>query len=165
MPSALDLLCFGAFLACFRHRFGLPCGDSNTRRLTSVGQVALVLYILIYFYWHESWVFIAFERTLTALFFGAFIIAAANGFTGPVSWLLGNRLIVWLGMISYGLYIYHPLITESYPVMQDLLGISRDVAGLYYVHYPLMGMMLLLVTSASYYCVERPIRRLRRYFP
>jgi peptidoglycan/LPS O-acetylase OafA/YrhL len=162
--SALDLLCFGGFLACARYQNLLPPGGRYTNRLRLAGLVALLVYIVIYSFLRESLLFVVAERTLTSLFFGAVILAAANGFKGPASWLLGNPFVVWLGTISYGLYIFHPFIVQSYPRLLDLWGAGRETAGVYYVRVPLMGIMLLLVTSASYYCLERPVRGLRKYF-
>jgi len=108
--------------------------------------------------------FTAIGRTLTALFFGALIVVASNGFQGSVGLLLGNRLIVWLGTISYGLYIFHPFMPQMYLFLLEFVGLERDIFGVYYIRYPLLTILLLIVTSASFYLIEQPIRGFRKYF-
>jgi peptidoglycan/LPS O-acetylase OafA/YrhL len=78
---------------------------------------------------------------------------------GPAAWLLSLRPVAWVGLISYGLYLWH------WPVY---VALTSDRIGL-------EGTSLLLVrigvtfaiALASFYLVERPIRagglrRLRR---
>lgn len=162
--SALDLLCFGAFLACIKHEIGLSADSMHVRRLRLVGLIALLLYIVLYFQFRDTLLFTVMGRTLTSLFFGALIVVAANGFQGPVGLLLGNGLIVWLGTISYGLYIFHPYIPQIYLFLLDCFGLGRDIFGAYYIRYPLLASLLLIVTSASFYLIEQPIRRFKKYF-
>lgn len=162
--TALDLLCFGAFLACVKHKIGLSADSMHVRRLRLIGLIALLLYVVLYFQFRDTLLFTAIGRTLTALFFGALVVVAANGFQGSGGLLLGNRLIVWIGIISYGLYIFHPFIPQVYLFLLDFLGLERDVFGVYYIRYPLLIILLLLVTSASFYLIERPIRGFRKYF-
>lgn len=161
--TALDLLCFGAFLACIKHQVGLPVDSVHTRRLKTAGLFALALYLVLYF--QVGGVFFGvFGRTLTALFFGALIVAAANGFKGPARLIFGNRIIVWLGTISYGLYIFHGFIPAIYLHLLDTFDLSRDVFGTYYIRYPVLIAFLMIVTTASYYFLERPVRQYRKYF-
>ena len=78
---------------------------------------------------------------------------------GPAAWLLSLRPVAWVGLISYGLYLWH------WPVY---VALTSDRVGL-------EGTSLLLVrigvtfaiATTSFYLVERPIRagglrRLRR---
>jgi peptidoglycan/LPS O-acetylase OafA/YrhL len=162
--SALDLLCFGAFLACIRHQTGLAAGGSAVRRLVLLGLVALFLYTVLYFFFRGTLASVALARTLTALFFGALVASAANGMRGPAGWLLASRPIVWLGMISYGLYIWHPFVPKAYLLAVSTLGLQGHAFGVHYIRYPLMTVLLLLVTSGSYYLLERPIRNFRKHY-
>lgn len=81
-----------------------------------------------------------------------------------MKWVLGNKTIVWIGTISYGLYIFHPFIPMAYLLVLKSLGLGRDIFGVYYIRYPLMTVTLLGVTAASFYFLERPIRSFRKYF-
>jgi peptidoglycan/LPS O-acetylase OafA/YrhL len=162
--TALDLLCFGAFLACVKHEIGLSADSIHVRRLRLVGLIALLLYVVLYFHFRDTLLFTAIGRTLTALFFGALIVVASNGFKGPAGLLFGNKIIVWVGITSYGLYIFHPFIPQVYLFLLDFLGLERDIFAMYYIRYPLLTILLLLVTSASFYLIEKPVRKFRRYF-
>ena len=161
--TALDLLGFGAFLACVKHQFGLPVDGTFMRRLRIVGLVAFLAYGVLFVQFKDTLLLSILGRSLAALFFGALIAHAANGFNGPTKWVLGNKPIVWLGTISYGLYIFHPFIPKVYVLLLGLFSLRQNIYGVYYIRYPLMTAALLLVTSASFYYMERPIRSFRKY--
>jgi peptidoglycan/LPS O-acetylase OafA/YrhL len=162
--GALDLLCFGALLACLRREAVVAPGGRLLRPLMLAGFAALLAYLTLWFVFPATLPFAALARTLTALFFGALVASAANGFSGPVASLLASRPIVWLGLISYGLYIWHPFVPKAYVLAVGALGLDTQLFGVRYVRYPLLALLLLLVTSASYYLLERPIRSLRKHF-
>ena len=79
------------------------------------------------------------------------IIAAVTHQGAVANRVLGNPLFVWIGMRSYGLYLYH------WPIYQ----IIRKVAGNELtVHEFVVAMVLtVIVTELSYRLVETPIRR------
>ena len=108
--------------------------------------------------------FAVLARSLLALIFGALILHASFGFAGPTKHIFGNRLVVWLGVISYGLYIYHLFVPALYLHALGILGLSPDIWGGYYIRYPLLLALLLVITASSFYFWEQPIRRYRRYF-
>ena len=88
---------------------------------------------------------------LTALLVAVVIAGVTAETPGPVGRLLSLRAVRWIGVISYGLYLWH------WPVY---VALSRGRTGL-------DGSALLAVrlactvalATASYYLVERPIRR------
>lgn len=76
----------------------------------------------------------------------ALVVAAARG----KLWGAGNPLLVWLGVISYTLYLVHENI--GWAVMRQLMQ-----AGLDYVEYmPIVLAGVLLLASALTFLVERP---------
>lgn len=162
--TALDLLAFGALLATIKHQFGLPADGQCMRWLRIVGLAAFVVYVVGYGQFKNSVPFAILGRSLTALFFGAVIAHAAGGLSGFWKWLLGNKPIVWLGTISYGLYLFHPFIPHIYLYLVGSLAAGSEIWGTYYVRYPLLLTLLLLVTASSYYFLEQPIRRFRRRY-
>jgi peptidoglycan/LPS O-acetylase OafA/YrhL len=79
------------------------------------------------------------------------IIAAVAHQEARSNTLLGNRLFVWIGVRSYGLYLYH------WPIYQ----IIRKVAGnrLTVIEFVWAMVATFIITDLSYRFVETPIRR------
>jgi len=75
------------------------------------------------------------------------------------AFLLANRVVYFLGLISYSLYLWH------FVVMQQIQFVIGDTyASLpHWVTFPLAVVAVIAVASASYYLVERPFYRLRSY--
>lgn len=162
--TALDLLAFGAFLACIKDGRGLSVDDPFVRRMTWTGLLALAGYVTAFAVGRGSGEFVVIGRSLLALVFGAMILRASFGLRGPAATILGNPTIVWLGLISYGLYIFHPFVPYVYVAAVHHLGLSREFWGVYYIRLPLLTAFLLAATAASFYLWEQPVRRLRRFF-
>ncbi|HWE96961.1 MAG TPA: acyltransferase [Tepidisphaeraceae bacterium] len=87
---------------------------------------------------------------------GAWLVArAAAGFRGVVGRVLSFGPLVYLGTISYGVYIIHnfaPVIMGRF----HLGGIRSLVSWLLFT---------LVAASVSYWTFERPINSLKRFFP
>ena len=96
--------------------------------------------------------------------FGLLVVAviASAGQPGrhPVAWVLSTRPLVALGLISYGVYLWHWPITVW--VDEASTG-GLDGPAL----FALRSALTLAISIASYYLVEQPIRRgaLRRLGP
>jgi peptidoglycan/LPS O-acetylase OafA/YrhL len=70
--------------------------------------------------------------------------------------LFSFRPLVWLGLISYSLYLWHPVI---FKIASDDIGIRtlpQKVASA-----PILGAVILLISWASYRWIELPFQRLR----
>jgi peptidoglycan/LPS O-acetylase OafA/YrhL len=84
---------------------------------------------------------------------GVVIASVIQPRPGPLGAVLSVPPLRWLGVISYGLYLWH------WPVLVLATESSTGVSG-----YPLKGLQVgltLALATASYYVVERPIRRAR----
>lgn len=73
---------------------------------------------------------------------------------GAVSSLLALPVVVWIGRRSYGLYLYHRTLAALIPT---LLG---HVAFRYYT--PIVLLVTVLITEASFRLVEQPVNHLGR---
>jgi peptidoglycan/LPS O-acetylase OafA/YrhL len=162
--ASLDLLCFGGFLACLKHLGGFRAGGLDRKILLIAGVVSFVCYVFLFFFLKEPIVTAALARTFTAVFVGAVIVEAALGFTGPTKVLLGNRLVVWIGTVSYGLYLFHPFVPKLYSFGLELFGLDKELFVIYWIRFPLLFLVLLLITSLSFYFFETPIRKLKVRF-
>jgi peptidoglycan/LPS O-acetylase OafA/YrhL len=105
---------------------------------------------------HELYSVVALGILVAALF-----AQPGRGFTGR---LLGNRVLAYLGLISYGIYLYH------FAVLQKLEGVLHDVLpeSIFWrliVYVPLGTLGAALIAALSYYVVERPALSLKRLVP
>lgn len=75
---------------------------------------------------------------------------------GFVRKILANRVLLWLGLVSYGLYLWHAAVMSKLVA----LGALRDFSGFAFVCAALV--LSLLVAALSFYLVERPALRLSR---
>jgi peptidoglycan/LPS O-acetylase OafA/YrhL len=160
--TALDLLAFGALLAWLRRERGLQPDSPFVKALSRLGLLAVPLYLGAYLTLHGHSDFTVLSRSATALIFGALVLRASFGMPGFAGRLLGNWLVRWLGTVSYGLYLIHPFVPDLYLHMLSVMNLPAGRWGVYYLRIPLMTMMLLGLTAASFYLWERPIRSYRR---
>src|SRR4030095_4064308 len=84
----------------------------------------------------------------------------------PVGRLLMWRPIVYLGTISYGIYIWHGLVTDFETILQQQFHASLHVPfapGFPRLVY--VTTVSILLASASWKWLEQPLNGLKRYFP
>jgi peptidoglycan/LPS O-acetylase OafA/YrhL len=87
---------------------------------------------------------------------------AAHGFRGPIGWFLTCAPVVYVGRISYGLYVVHMLVAHLLGVLfPDTLG---DHTRQSWLHFFASVFASLAVASLSWFLLEAPINRLKRYF-
>ena len=72
---------------------------------------------------------------------------------GPVAWVLSTRPLVALGVISYGVYLWH------WPVFLVLNGEHTDWSG--YALFAARCAVTLVLAVGSWWLIERPVRRWR----
>jgi peptidoglycan/LPS O-acetylase OafA/YrhL len=76
-----------------------------------------------------------------------------------LGWILGNRWLVYIGKISYGIYLYHlyaPRITALVLEDPERLCLAWQVV--------LFSAVTMLVASASWFLFEKPINGLKSRF-
>jgi len=92
------------------------------------------------------------------------LIAVMQGNLGPLSSVFKNKILGYLGKISYGLYVFHFVGLElSYKIIDTFISQER------LLFYPTTGLLLGLVITVtiamvSYQFLERPFLRLKERF-
>jgi peptidoglycan/LPS O-acetylase OafA/YrhL len=97
-----------------------------------------------------------FDNTLYALLYGIVILVARLEMTPALCHLLRSRLLQWLGLVSYGIYLIHQpvsgflhgLLKHQQPQISD---ISDALVTL------LATLVTLLLACVSYHFLEMPI--------
>jgi peptidoglycan/LPS O-acetylase OafA/YrhL len=150
---AFELL-VGALLACAVARFGSPRSRRTIATLRAAGALALVAMLFLWSTVAQS------DRVLhrgglwVHALLAALVIAAAVQPRGPVRALLAQEPLRRLGLISYGVYVYH------WPIF---LWLDADRTGLAQVPLSLVRTVTTLTLAVcSYRVLERPIRDGRR---
>ena len=150
---AFELL-FGALLAVAIARSRSPRGRVGRLALHGGGALALVAMIALWTTMAQSdrWLFrggLLVHAVLTAV-----VVASAVQPAGPVRALLGRASLRRLGLISYGVYVYH------WPLF---LWLDTDRTGLTGLPlFALRGAVTVALAACSYRLLERPIRDGRR---
>jgi peptidoglycan/LPS O-acetylase OafA/YrhL len=93
---------------------------------------------------------------------GWIVWKASIGIDGPIGKLLEARLLLYLGTISYGIYVYHNFIHY----FLDRPEITNIVVLLHArsLTIPLICAVTIFVAALSWHFFERPINNLKRYF-
>ena len=148
----------GAALAVILLR-GFQVRGTAARHAVEVGGIAGLATIVVSAFVMESqepWVYrVGFLIVVVAS--ALVILAAIQDHSPIVRWLLACRVLVWIGLISYGVYLYH-LVTFMV-IDQRRTGLSGA---------PLTAVRFAVVfglAALSYLCIERPIRQGIKWTP
>jgi peptidoglycan/LPS O-acetylase OafA/YrhL len=89
------------------------------------------------------------------MLFVAVVYGAAVGFNGWAGRILTVQPVLYVGMISYGIYVFHLLV----PDFVKLLNIPIKPRAVSYIA------VTLLCATISWYALERPLNSLKRLIP
>ncbi len=152
LPARAGELLLGALLAIWLSR-GHAVMASWTRLLLGLAGACLIALSLG---WITEDMGFPGVNALPSTLGAALLIWAGSGRVMGVSQVLALRPLVLVGLISYSLYLWHWPVLAFY---RYVYGVVEPLAGVL-----LFGLMLLL-SVASYWWVEKPCRRLRWDFP
>jgi peptidoglycan/LPS O-acetylase OafA/YrhL len=105
-----------------------------------------------------SWTIVLYP--ICAIIGGALVYLVTR--PNPVAWVLGRSWVVFLGKISFGLYVYHP---PMLAFARWLIGAIFPIAspqGVYALVLAGGFLATVLAATVSYFVVERPFLRLKR---
>lgn len=153
MPACLDSLGIGALLAfCERGRPGWR--EKFMHGSLTLGAAIVVLQVALYvldkdprFFWSTSYLGVS-------LIFVWLVGRAADGFRGGLGALLELKPVLYIGKISYGIYLYHNFVPG---LIRYVLGRSPSAV----VMFLLACGVTVLIASLSWYLIELPIKRWR----
>lgn len=172
MPTCLDAFGMGGLLAYFFFHKNERMKAFITNKIYLIVSMALYIGVVI---WGKQFsdihniitvVFLRFFESLFSLFL---VGNAAYGFSGVTKNILENSATVYLGRISYGIYIYHNFIYNPYhssathPIVRVLNklpflaeNISLKVVFLYII--------TVSVATVSWFLIEKPINKWKDNF-
>jgi peptidoglycan/LPS O-acetylase OafA/YrhL len=172
-PTAcLDSLGFGALLAVTR-RQGLS--DRWTRWALALGLPLFSLYVAdVIFTYHlpqdrlQHWSYRLLHygpifRDPAIALVGVWLIArASRGFGGLAGKVLSFAPLVYIGTISYGIYLYHFVLIWAF---QREFGWVREQYPNELLYFLVLSLATVAIATVSWFGFERPLNGLKRYFP
>lgn len=122
---------------------------SNSQVLATTAAVVLVATLLFF---NKQLVFPGFSALLACIPIAIIIHSEGTW----VNKLLENKTVVWVGLLSYSLYLFH------WPVLAFARYILNTTEGYLHLPFTVQAICLALIIALSllsYYAVERPLRR------
>lgn len=160
-PTALDSLGIGSLIAILMSR------ESSAQMLRRsmewiVPVFALALVVVLEVIPHRV-IHHVFLDTAAAAFFAWVIYTASGGFGGITGKILAAAPLVFIGKISYGIYVYHPYVPAVMSRIAKHFGVVLPIEG--WVAALFYTSLTIAVATVSWYAFERPINRLKKKFP
>jgi len=144
-------------LAAMLHAWRMLPDSRLFRVLLRTATVMALPVLFIYFldaFGVRSRTFFTFGLTVVAFVAGVLILQAMQSSPNPLLYVLENGFLVYLGKISYGLYLWHFFAIE--------ITLGLRVGSAMKLALSLLG--LFGITATSFYCVERPFLSLKTRF-
>ena len=159
-PACLDSLGMGAVLACL-YFYNLKSSRQLLCKLGLwIGLPGILLTHSVTFGKYPALVVL--ENLINALFFVWLVDKASNGFSGIIGRILEHPWLIYLGKISYGIYVYHlfiaPYLLEA---ILSYLGFSIESIWLKAFLY---SIATIGVASLSWQFLEKPVNQLKKHF-
>jgi peptidoglycan/LPS O-acetylase OafA/YrhL len=155
MIGSLDSLGVGALLAVVRldRKWLLWCGAPPALALWGVELLGAVL---------PPWIVVT-KQLLQAMVFGWLVVGASAGFRGAAGRFLAARPVVYIGRISYGLYLVHGLAGDILIAMFGVAGFAWPLSEPW--RFVALLAVTLSIAATSWHVMERPLNDLKRRFP
>jgi peptidoglycan/LPS O-acetylase OafA/YrhL len=166
--SSLDTLGLGAMLALLLQNSAGEREDKGLMVLRVVSIVGCFAYFALNIagLFKELPVFLSWiAGTMIAPTALGLVWLAARGVRGPVGRFMEWAPLVYLGRISYGLYILHPFISPGVSKVFRILGLPKTSALNAHLLFALNLTVLVGVSSLSWHFFEKRINGLKRFFP
>lgn len=156
LPGVIDSFALGALIACAK-KSGRPLPFTTGWAGVLVGLAAFGCYVMARLVrfgpFPGAWA--AIIESLENLFFAWLLLRTAAGWRGVVGFVFENPILVYLGKISYGLYIFHVLVVVAFDrtVTWHGLSIESDVL----LRAAILMAISVGVAGLSYRYVESPL--------
>jgi peptidoglycan/LPS O-acetylase OafA/YrhL len=162
--SSLDALGVGSLLAILSmDQDGKLILERLLTRKFAILMLFLIIFLQALMVNQLGWpVYLVFFELIVAFLFSWAVWRASTGSKSIGGKILGCSTLVYLGKISYGIYVYHyfsPYIVRS---VSNMLNVELHRNGL--AEFILFTALTVMMASFSWYIFEAPINRLKRHF-
>lgn len=165
-PSSFDTLGLGALLAYLTYeRKDISISKSNVIRVfLLIGLPATIILQILGSVDSNNLLYNVLGDTAVGLTFAWLVANASIGFKGFTGKLLESQPLVYLGKMSYGIYLIHAAIPSVYLTLVDITGFPKEYIPTRIVLI-LLTISTLILATLSWVFLEKPINELKRNFP
>lgn len=164
MPSSLDTLGLGSLLAYLRHQEELF--NISRKKLVNVfALIGLPLWLLINIInrIHSPILLVnVLDYTALGFIFTWLIAQVSRGLKGIIGEILESKPMVYIGKISYGIYVIHNFMPYIIRKTFHVLGLSEYSKQIVIAIFSTVATIIL--ASISWHFLEKPINDLKRFF-
>lgn len=150
------------------------CSQSNPKLSKKVSRIFLILLpvCIILFFFHQFDYKFSFMRAVNSVIaINVIIYVVKEKYNRVTAYILNNRLLISIGKISYGIYLYHYIVPGIYYRLIDHLNQSAHFGPYIYKvlknppsSYLIHLAIVLLIAYVSYYFFELKIIKLKTRF-
>ncbi|CAN1209220.1 Acyltransferase [Tumidithrix helvetica PCC 7403] len=163
--ASLDALGLGALLAFYIHNY-----DQFKQAKQSLCKFGLwvclplmISFIIISFIFRGTVLInILIKPTISSIFFVWLVSTAAKGFDGILGRFLELKPLVFIGKISYGIYIYHNFMNPIYDILSWYLNLPTSIPLLLVIALKVIASFAIAIPS--WFLIEKPINNFKRHF-
>lgn len=105
------------------------------------------------------------QHTVMVFSFVAVIGFASVGFSGWSGRLLSAKPMVFLGTISYGLYVLHLLVSDNLPDLINRLGLTYGLIENLIPRITIFTLVTIVASMFTWFAFEKRLNGLKRHFP
>lgn len=180
MPTCLDCFGLGGLLAYWHTNEKEGFFDKLINPKWIISSATFLILFMIVIRWIQveynsthHFGNLVVERFVYSLFCFFLIAGAVSGYKGILKVILENKFVIYLGKISYGLYLYHNFVFNFYhtksdsPVLKVLSKIQNyftSITSSIFFEATYYFIITFILATASWYLIEKPANKLKKYF-
>ena len=146
-------LAFGGLLAIRLIESKNKIKNKCNAEIMSVIGLCLILYSIIYF---DNTISFPSFYALIPVLGTVLVIYSCDSHITLIRTLLSRKYVVFIGLLSYSLYLWHwPILTYMKYISFDSLGSTKLLESY---------LVIFIVSLFSYYCIEKPVRYNKNVF-
>jgi peptidoglycan/LPS O-acetylase OafA/YrhL len=149
----MDALAFGALLSMWRAR---------VYHLGLIAAALAIALLTVTAYVSDEAVLVTMIESLFVVVSGMVVVSVARGYGAA---LLQTRPLVYLGSISYGIYLWGGLVPFLVNTAQRAAGVSVLPHELGFGYFATITILSVGLSALSWHWLERPINDLKRFVP
>lgn len=163
--ASLDALGLGALLAFYTHNYDqFKYAKRNLCKFGLWVCLPLLIFFTMVSFTFQGTILLntLIKPTILAIFFVWLVNGAAKGFSGFSGRVLELKPLVFIGKISYGIYIYHNFMNPIYGILSWHLNLPDSIPLWLVVILKVMASFAIAIPS--WFLIEKPINNLKKHF-